>query len=188
MIKRRSVLTHSASLAAIATLPASALAQGKKDTVVLAMTLEPPGLDPTAGAASAIAEITHYNIYETLTKINSDGTVSPLLAESWEVSPDLRTYTFKLRRGVKFSNGEPFNAQTAKFSFQRAGAEKSTNKDKRTFASMESVTAVDDSTLVIVNKELDAAAASLSEAQLLYAANDAWAAFRVAQALGVEAG
>lgn len=155
MIKRRSVLTHSASLAAIATLPASALAQGKKDTVVLAMTLEPPGLDPTAGAASAIAEITHYNIYETLTKINSDGTVSPLLAESWEVSPDLRTYTFKLRRGVKFSNGEPFNAQTAKFSFQRAGAEKSTNKDKRTFASMESVTAVDDSTLVIVNKELD---------------------------------
>ncbi|HET6827953.1 MAG TPA: ABC transporter substrate-binding protein, partial [Ramlibacter sp.] len=155
MIKRRSVLTHSASLAAIATLPASALAQGKKDTVVLAMTLEPPGLDPTAGAASAIAEITHYNIYETLTKINSDGTVSPLLAESWEVSPDLRTYTFKLRRGVKFSNGEPFNAQTARFSFQRAGAEKSTNKDKRTFASMESVTAVDDSTLVIVNKELD---------------------------------
>lgn len=155
MIKRRSVLTYSASLAAIATLPASALAQGKKDTVVLAMTLEPPGLDPTAGAASAIAEITHYNIYETLTKINSDGTVSPLLAESWEVSPDLRTYTFKLRRGVKFSNGEPFNAQTAKFSFQRAGAEKSTNKDKRTFASMESVTAVDDSTLVIVNKELD---------------------------------
>jgi len=155
MIQRRSVLTHSASLAALATLPVAALAQSKKDTVVLAMTLEPPGLDPTAGAASAIAEITQYNIYETLTKINSDGTVSPLLAESWEVSPDLRTYTFRLRKGVKFQNGEPFNAQTAKFSFQRAGAEKSTNKDKRTFAAMDSITAVDDHTLVIVNKELD---------------------------------
>lgn len=155
MIKRRSVLTHSASLAAIAALPAGALAQGRKDAIVLAMALEPPGLDPTAGAASAIAEITHYNIYETLTKINPDGSVSPLLAERWEVSPDLRTYTFFLRKGVKFSNGEPFNANTAKFSFQRAGAEKSTNKDKRTFASMESITAVDENTLVIVNKELD---------------------------------
>lgn len=155
MMKRRSVLTHSASLAALATLPAGALAQGRKDSIVLAMALEPPGLDPTAGAASAIAEITHYNIYETLTKINPDSSVTPLLAESWEVSPDLRTYTFKLRKGVKFSNGEPFNAQTAKFSFQRAGAEKSTNKDKRTFATMDSVTAVDEHTLVIVNKELD---------------------------------
>lgn len=155
MIKRRSVLTHSATLAAIATLPAAALAQGRKDSIVMAMALEPPGLDPTAGAASAIAEITQYNIYETLTKINPDSSVSPLLAESWEVSPDLRTYTFKLRKGVKFSNGEPFNAQTAAFSFKRAGAEKSTNKDKRTFSSMESITAVDDSTLVIVNKELD---------------------------------
>jgi peptide/nickel transport system substrate-binding protein len=155
MIKRRSLLTQSASLAALAALPSAALAQGRKDSIVMAMALEPPGLDPTAGAASAIAEITHYNIFETLTKINQDGTVSPLLAESWEVSPDLRTYTFKLRKGVKFSNGEPFNAQTVVFAFKRAGAEKSTNKDKRTFASMDSVTAVDDQTLVIVNKELD---------------------------------
>jgi peptide/nickel transport system substrate-binding protein len=154
MLKRRTVLTT----AALATMPLAlpqAMAQGRKDAVVLAMTLEPPGLDPTAGAASAIAEITQYNIYETLTKINSDGSVSPLLAESWEVSPDLRTYTFKLRRGVKFQNGEPFNAQAVKFSFERAGAEKSTNKDKRTFSSMEAVQAVDDHTVVIVNKELD---------------------------------
>jgi peptide/nickel transport system substrate-binding protein len=88
------------------------------------MALEPPGLDPTAGAASSIAEVTLYNIYETLTKINPDGSVTPLLAESWEVSPDLRTYTFKLRKGVKFQNGEPFNAQSVKFSFDRAGGEK----------------------------------------------------------------
>jgi peptide/nickel transport system substrate-binding protein len=159
MMKRRTVLTHSATVAAWAAVPLAvsqgALAQGRKDSIVLAMALEPPGLDPTAGAASAIAEITQYNIYETLTKINSDGTVSPLLAESWEVSPDLRTYTFKLRKGVKFQNGEPFNARTVKFAFERAGAEKSTNKDKRTFASMETVQAVDDYTLVIVNKELD---------------------------------
>ena len=132
------------------------MAQGKKDTVVLGMTLEPtPGLDPTGGAASSIAEIVQYNVFETLTKINSDGSVSPLLAESWEVSPDLKTYTFKLRKGVKFHNGEPFNAKVVKFSFERAAAEKSTNKDKRTFAGMQSVAAIDDLTVVILNKELD---------------------------------
>ncbi|MBI5278543.1 MAG: ABC transporter substrate-binding protein [Burkholderiales bacterium] len=154
MIKRRSVLTHTASLAALASLPAGAIAQSKKDTIVMAMTLEPPGLDPTAGAASAIAEITLYNIFETLTKVNPDGSVSPLLAEGWEVSPDLRTYTFRLRKGVKFSNGEPCNAKTVKFSFDRAGGEKSTNKDKRTFANI-STQAVDDHTVVLINKEID---------------------------------
>ena len=155
MINRRRLLTSAAGSAALATLPLTTLAQGKKDSVVLAMTLEPPGLDPTAGAASAIAEIVQYNVFETLTKINSDGSVSPLLAESWEVSPDLKTYTFKLRKGVKFHNGEPFNAKAVKFSCERAGAEKSTNKDKRTFASMDSVAAIDDQTVVILNKALD---------------------------------
>ena len=155
MLNRRTVLASGALSAVPLMTPLSALAQAKKDSVTLALTLEPPGLDPTAGAASSIAEITLYNIYETLTKINADGSVSPLLAERWEVSPDLRTTTFYLRKGVKFSNGEPFNAQAVKFSFDRAAGEKSTNKDKRTFAAMESVRAVDDYTLVIVNKEPD---------------------------------
>ena len=88
----------------------------------MGMTLEPPGLDPTSGAAAAIAEVTLYNVYETLTKINEDGSVAPLLAESWQAAPDLKTYTFKLRKGVKFQNGEPFNAQAVKFSFERAAA------------------------------------------------------------------
>ena len=155
MINRRHLIATAASGASLATLPLAATAQAKKDAVVLAMTLEPPGLDPTAGAASAIAEIVQYNVFETLTKINSDGTVSPLLAEKWEVSPDLITYTFTLRKGVKFQNGEPFNANAVKFSFERAGGDKSTNKDKRTFAMMDRVAVIDDYTVVILNKQLD---------------------------------
>ena len=154
MLNRRTLLTTAALATVPLALPQAALAQGRKDSMVLGMTLEPPGLDPTAGAAAAIAEIVHYNILETLTKINADGSVSPLLAESWEVSPDLRTYTFKLKRGVKFQNGEPFNAQAVKFSFDRAGGEKSTNKDKRTFANI-STQVVDDYTVVLINKEID---------------------------------
>ncbi|MEJ6020759.1 ABC transporter substrate-binding protein [Ramlibacter sp. PS4R-6] len=152
MMKRRTVLASAAASTLPLALPA--FAQKSKDSIVMAMALEPPGLDPTAGAASAIAEIVLYNVFETLTKINSDGKVTPLLAESWEVSPDLKTYTFKLRKGVKFQNGEPFNAQAVKFSFDRAGGEKSTNKDKRTFANL-SAQVVDDNTVVLLNKEID---------------------------------
>lgn len=153
MLKRRTLLTT----AALGTLPLavpSAFAQANKSAMVLGMALEPPGLDPTANAAAAIGEIVLYNVFETLTKINADGKVTPLLAESWEVSPDLRTYTFKLRKGVKFQNGEPFNAQAVKFSFDRAGGEKSTNKDKRTFANL-STQVADEYTVVLINKEID---------------------------------
>ena len=48
------------------------------------MVLEPPGLDPTAAPAAAIGEIVHYNVFEGLTKIEMDGSVTPLLAESLE--------------------------------------------------------------------------------------------------------
>jgi len=153
MLNRRTLLATAGATVALAS-PIAGMAQGRKDAIVIGMALEPPGLDPTAGAAAAIAEVVHYNILETLTKINADGSVTPLLAESWEVSPDLKTYTFKLKRGVKYQNGEPFNANTVKFAFDRAGSEKSTNKDKRTFANL-STQVVDDYTVVIINKEID---------------------------------
>ena len=156
MMKRRSLLTTGASAVALASLPLAASAQGRKDSLVLGMSLEPaPGLDPTGGAAVSISEITLYNVYETLAKINEDGSVSPLLAESWEVSPDLKSYTFKLRKGVKFHNGEPFNAAAVKFSFERAGSEKSVNKDKRKFAALTSVAAIDEHTVVVLNSQID---------------------------------
>ncbi|MDO8420409.1 MAG: ABC transporter substrate-binding protein [Rubrivivax sp.] len=130
-----------------AALPA--LAQPRKDTAVLAMTLEPPGLDPTAGAASAIAEITLYNLYETLTKIGSDSRVTPLLAEGWTVSPDLRVWTFRLRTGVRFHNGEPFNAAAVRYSFERAADKASTNKDKAVYANIASIDTPDANTVVL---------------------------------------
>jgi len=141
------------TLSLLAIVPLAA--QAAKPNLVLAMTLEPPGLDPSSGAASAIAEVVHYNIFETLTKISSDGKVTPLLAQSWEVSPDLKTYSFKLRPGITFQNGEPFNAAAVKFSFERAAGEKSSNKDKRLFASMASIATPDPLTVVITLKALE---------------------------------
>ncbi len=133
----------------------TASAQARKDSVVLAMTLEPPGLDPTAGAASAIAEIVLYNVFETLTKINSDSRTTPLLADSWSVSDDLKSWTFKLKPGVKFHNGEAFDAASVKFSFERAADKASTNKDKATFANIERIDTPDARTVVLNLKNGD---------------------------------
>ena len=149
-LTRRSLVAVCSLLALAGSVAApDALAQSSKDSLVLAMTLEPPGLDPTAGAASAIGEVTLYNIFETLTKINSDSKITPLLAESWTISPDLKTYSFKLRPGVRFHNGEMFSSQTVKFSLERAAAKDSTNKDKAVFANIERIDTPDEDTVVL---------------------------------------
>ena len=153
MMNRRTALAATLAAAPLAS-PLAAWAKDDGARMVLALTLEPPGLDPTANAASSIGEVVHYNVFESLTKINSDGSISPLLAESWEVSPDLKTTTFRLRRGVKFHNGEPFNAECVKFSLERAGGEKSTNKDKRSFAKVR-VHVEDEHTVVLINQDID---------------------------------
>ena len=149
MIRRRTAL-NLALAGALA--PSLAQAQARKDTLVLAMTLEPPGLDPTAGAAAAIGEVVHYNVLETLTKIRPDSSLAPLLAHSWTVTPDNKTWAFKLRAGVTFQNGEPFNAAAVKFSFERAAAVDSLNKDKAVFANIVNLSATDELTLVVTLK------------------------------------
>jgi peptide/nickel transport system substrate-binding protein len=128
----RSLRAAFAAALALFAFAGAAHAQARKDSVVLGMVLEPsPGLDPTTAAAAAIGEVVHYNVLEGLTKINVDGTVTPLLAERWTMEPDGRSYTFFLRRGVKFHDGEAFDANDVKFSFERAKAEGSTNKAKK---------------------------------------------------------
>ncbi|CAN5313399.1 ABC transporter substrate-binding protein [soil metagenome] len=130
-------------------------AEAARPNLVVGMTLEPPGLDPTSGASSAIAEIVHYNIFETLTRIGADGRVTPLLALGWVVSADLKTYTFRLRQDVKFQNGEPFNAAAVKFSFERAAADKSTNKDRRLYSAISRIDAPDAATVVLTLGEVE---------------------------------
>ena len=53
-------------------------------------------------------------VYEPLVKYTKEGKIIPWLAESWEIAPDGKTYTFKLRKDVKFSDGSPFNAEAVK--------------------------------------------------------------------------
>jgi peptide/nickel transport system substrate-binding protein len=140
-------------VAAAAALGLVALAAGRAEAqrkdLVIGLALEPPHLDPTAGAAAAIDEVTYRNVFEGLTRIDQEGRVVPGLAERWEVSPDGKTYTFHLRRGVKFHDGTDLDSADVKFSLDRARGPDSTNASKGFFAPIEAVETPDPATAVV---------------------------------------
>jgi peptide/nickel transport system substrate-binding protein len=138
---------HRMTLAALLLAAAPALAQ--QDTISIGMVLEPPNLDPTAGAAAAIDEVVYANIFEGLTRFGPDGSVLPALAESWTISDDGLTYTFKLHSGVTFHDGTAFDAEDVKFSLDRARADDSANAQKALFAGIADVAVIDPLTVAI---------------------------------------
>jgi len=120
-----------------------------QDSITVGMQLEPPNLDPTGGAAAAIDEVVYANVFEGLTRYQSDGSIAPALASRWEVSDDGTVYTFYLRPGVRFHDGTDMTAADVKFSLDRARAEDSTNAQKALFAGIADVTVVDDTTVQV---------------------------------------
>ena len=120
--------------------------------LVIGIPLEPPHLDPTAGAAAAIDEVLYANVFEGLTRIGPKGEVLPDLAESWTISDDGKTYTFKLHTGVKFHDGTDFDANDVKFSLDRARADNSVNAQKGLFAAIDKVDVIDPATVKVTLK------------------------------------
>ena len=119
-----SVLAQPAKKAAPAAQPAAkegALAQTPKKggTLIYGRGGDSVGLDPayeTDGNSFMVCD----NIYEALVFYKDESTdVEPGLATSWDISPDGKTYTFKLRKGVKFHDGTPFTADAVVFSIGR---------------------------------------------------------------------
>jgi peptide/nickel transport system substrate-binding protein len=139
------------SLAALALAAATtALPAGAQETeITVGMQLEPPHLDPTAGAAAAIDEVVYANVFEGLTRVAKDGSILPGLAEGWEVAPDGLSWVFTLREGATFHDGVALTAEDVVFSFDRAMAEDSVNAQKQLFDGINEVTAIDDRTVEI---------------------------------------
>ncbi|MEO8394102.1 MAG: ABC transporter substrate-binding protein [Chloroflexota bacterium] len=121
-------------------------AQGNGSIAVYANPTTLPDIDPSSSFSND--NIVMGNVYETLTFYNAPGNdtqISPKLATSWTTSSDGLTWTFKLREGVKFHDGTPFNAAAVKFSIERTmklglGA-------SYIFDPIEAVNVVDDSTV-----------------------------------------
>ena len=122
-------------------------AMAARTDINVGMVLEPPNLDPTAGAAAAIDEVVYANVFEGLTRFNSSGEVIPALAQSWDISDDGLVYTFNLPSGVTFHDGTTFDAQDVKFSLDRARAEDSTNAKKNIFEGIDTVEVLDANTV-----------------------------------------
>lgn len=137
------------------TASASQTAQTRTD-LNMALSVDPDGLDPQRTTAASTFQITN-NIYDTLLRVNTDGTLKEGLAESWETSEDGLTLTFRLRSGVTFHNGNPCNAEAVVSSFERLQAEDSPRAaDYANFT----FTAQGEDTVVVTCAELDVAALS----------------------------
>lgn len=151
-MKRLSLLALAGALALVAGLGA---AQAQRNDIIVAMQLEPPHLDPTSGAAGAIDSVVYSNIFEGLTRFQEDGTIVPGLAESWEISDNGLEYTFRLRDGVTFHDGNEMDGEDVKFSLDRARAENSVNTQKELFTGISDVTVVDPLTVRVTLTEPD---------------------------------
>lgn len=126
------------------------LSRAPEDNLVFASTADPVGFDP--------AQVNEYNssamvsnIYEGLLRFKNGTTeIEPSLATSYTVSDDGLTYTFKLRHGVKFTDGTPFNAEAVKINYERQTPENRNNfmtYAPLVFQNVKSVDVVDDYTV-----------------------------------------
>ncbi len=106
-----------ASPAAGATTAPKPAAQ-KGGRIVVGLDSAPPTLDPQASPSAVTYEMTS-TVFETLLYLDSTRKLVPYLATSYDASADGKTYTFKLRTDVKFSDGTPFNADAVKYNFDR---------------------------------------------------------------------
>lgn len=122
-LTRRSLLKLTAGTCALALIAgAPALAATPPDTLVVAFAIDDIiSLDPAEAFELSTAEVTS-NAYSLLVRLDLADTskVAPDLAESWEVSEDGLTYTFKLKPGVVFASGNPLTAADVAWSFERA--------------------------------------------------------------------
>jgi peptide/nickel transport system substrate-binding protein len=132
-------------------LPATALpatATGRGGTLRVGYFQNPTSLDP-AFATSLADRNFYFNIYDTLVGQDQTGKPSPGLATSWTVTPDAKTYTFKLRSDVKFTDGTAFDADAAKYNLDRILDKATASPLAGPIQSIQSVEAIDPQTLKV---------------------------------------
>jgi 4-phytase/acid phosphatase/peptide/nickel transport system substrate-binding protein len=133
----------------VSAIATSASAQKPGGSLTVGQELDIPGFDPLkVGVYDTSANTAAAAIFDTLATLNDNGEAVPKLAVSWSHSDDYKTWTFKLRPGVKFHDGTPFNAQAVKENFDRQ--KDPANKCRCAFyiSSIISVQTTDDLTVV----------------------------------------
>jgi len=135
------------------TLESSAKTDNLDDSsITIGIAQDLDNLDPHYATGAGTKEIL-FNIFEGLVKPDKDGNLNPAVAESSTISDDGKTYTFKLRDGIKFQNGNPVTTDDVIYSIERCAGTDGKDPLVSAFSAIKSIKATDDSTIVI---ELDA--------------------------------
>ncbi|MDR7518669.1 MAG: ABC transporter substrate-binding protein [Armatimonadota bacterium] len=129
--------------------PAGAQPAGPRygGTLRAGMQTDPVGLDPHLTTATATRNMME-NVYDTLVFYDADGRYVPGLAESWRTSQDGLTWTFTLRRNVKFHHGRPLVAEDVAYSINRIRDPRTRSPRAADFAEVDSISAPDPHTVV----------------------------------------
>ncbi len=107
----------------------------------------PDTLDPHKTSGTLTFQVLK-SFYDTLIEPDTTGKLVPALAESWSVSADGLTWTFKLRQGVVFHNGQTFSSKDVKATFERIKAEAIASPKKSEFAPIKTIATPNASTVV----------------------------------------
>ncbi|MGK6311560.1 ABC transporter substrate-binding protein [Neorhizobium sp. DT-125] len=144
---------------ALVATPSFLTAQEKGGVINVATIGEPPTLDPMVSTADLVGIVTQH-IFETLYTFDKDWKVTPLLAESLpEISADGKTYTIKLRTGIKFHDGSDMTSEDVVASLDRW--KKLASRGKQAAGFIEEIAAADPATVTIKLKQPYAPLASL---------------------------
>ncbi len=121
----------------------------------IAQGVEPPGLDPTTATSAAIPRVVYNNVLEGLVRIDRDGQIVPALATEYKISKDGKGYTFVLKKGVKFHDGKPFDAEDVKFTFERLRDPKAGIAHPEYYSDIESIQVADSHTVKMMMKNVN---------------------------------
>ncbi|HNR24264.1 MAG TPA: ABC transporter substrate-binding protein [Candidatus Bipolaricaulis anaerobius] len=115
--------------------------------LVIAVSTEPPGLDPTTNSAGVIKLLLHHNLYENLVQVDETGDLHGQIASAWEISPDGLVYTFHLREGIRFHDGTPCDADAVRQSFLRTMDPQTGHPHREYFAGVDAIESPDGRTV-----------------------------------------
>ena len=126
---------------------AAAPKAGGSITIAISQDLD-QSLDPHTSTSAGKREI-FFNIFEGLVKADPDGNFVPALAESFEISDDATTFTFHIRKGVKFHNGADLTAEDVIYTLDKCRGTETGVPLLSAYAEIDTVTAIDDDTVEI---------------------------------------
>ncbi|MBI4321786.1 MAG: hypothetical protein HY675_25110 [Chloroflexi bacterium] len=155
VVKNRLILLFLLVVTVVATLacaPGATQDTQRKRQLVIAQNLDAISLDPTTSINTVNVRL-YAHLFDPLINRDRTGKLEGRLAERWE-NPNATTWRFFLRKGVKFHNGEEFNAESAKLSLDRARDPK-VSTVPASFSTIESVTVVDSYTIDVKTKGPD---------------------------------